>query len=164
MLSRESARKPLEARTFVPSDLGSVSQKLKYSLLFSLLTGKSPRRRPVSQDCLHHHPRPRRDPPSGVGDFGRLHAGLSQGGVEFRSDRGVIWALRAGMGPRSLAAIFQFPRPSAGTSAEKDEARSNHTVSKREAANRIMVVGALNSARLGEIACINRQKAHPSDG
>ena len=90
------------------------------SLFFSLLPGNSPRWRPVSQDCVHHQPRPRPGPLSGAGDFGRLFAELSQAGVEFQSDHGVIWPLAGGTGPRSLAAIFQFPRPSAGALAETE--------------------------------------------
>ena len=80
-----------------------------------------------------HHPPPRPHPLSGAGDFGGLFGELSQGDVEFRSDRGVIWALRAGTGPLSLATIFQFPRPSAEASAET-EFEMPETGSKRRSA------------------------------
>ena len=63
-----------------------------------------------------HQPRPRPHPLSGADDFSGLFGELSQTGVEFRSDRGVIWALRAGTSPQSLQAIFRFRgrRPGVG--------------------------------------------------
>src|SRR6185437_16147589 len=81
---------------FVDRKGEKIGLKSPISLFFSLLPGVRPPRRPVSQDCAHHQARLLRGPLSGAGDFGRLHAGLSQAGVEFRSDRGIIYASRGG--------------------------------------------------------------------
>jgi hypothetical protein len=133
---------------FIPRErpVGPVAQWLEPAAHNGLVGGSSPSR-PTS-----HTPRPH--PLSGADDFSGLFGELSQTGVEFRADRGVIWALRAGTSPRSLPAIFQFPRPSAGRRQrpefETPESGSKRcrAAAKRQKANRGQINVTLGPSRV----------------
>ena len=127
----------------------------KFPVLFPV-SREFRRRRPVLQDCVHHHPLREFSEVSAIDCFRRVSVRLWSGEWEFRSLGGSSTALSAEIGALSLAGVFVFPWP-LSTTSNRDLGSTWVSAVRSNATANLCDKSALTTANAFKHALLSRQ-------